>query len=254
MYSLRQDLSHHTITFDLVTLTLKFDLLSKNFNLGHNFPIRRARDFILHLCIPCDKSFQIISGLTYFSRTLTLAITFKPDELGLSYCICAFLVTTLVFLSGCTITCSDEYKPLLSALSSNSAVCGTFGLSQTFLLKELLCIDEVTPQLMHSIQRDIPLLFKLLSEIKHVAKCLKPIIEEIIAIVETTFSAGPYKTELKTTENPLAFFPNLPKLGERGSYKMDQSKGEQLCTKKSGHHPSLLPGIFTVFCPHGIKK
>ena len=36
VYSLWQDLSHHTIIFDLVTLTLKFDLLFKNFNLGHN--------------------------------------------------------------------------------------------------------------------------------------------------------------------------------------------------------------------------
>ena len=34
MYSLCQDLSHGTIIFDLVTLTLKFDLLLKNFNLG----------------------------------------------------------------------------------------------------------------------------------------------------------------------------------------------------------------------------
>ena len=36
VYSLWQDLSHNTIIFDLVTLTLKFDLLFKNFNLGHN--------------------------------------------------------------------------------------------------------------------------------------------------------------------------------------------------------------------------
>ena len=36
VYSLWQDLSHHTIIFYLVTLTLKFDLLFKNFNLGYN--------------------------------------------------------------------------------------------------------------------------------------------------------------------------------------------------------------------------
>ena len=34
MYSLSQDFSHGTIIFDLVTLTLKFDLLLKNFNIG----------------------------------------------------------------------------------------------------------------------------------------------------------------------------------------------------------------------------
>ena len=44
MYSLWQDLSHHTIIFDLVTLTLKFDLLFKNFNLSHNLWMTKAPD------------------------------------------------------------------------------------------------------------------------------------------------------------------------------------------------------------------
>ena len=35
-----------TKIFDLVTLTLEFDLLLKNFNLGHSFLTRRGRDFI----------------------------------------------------------------------------------------------------------------------------------------------------------------------------------------------------------------
>ena len=34
MYSSFQDLSHGTLTFDLMTLTLKFDLLLKNFNIA----------------------------------------------------------------------------------------------------------------------------------------------------------------------------------------------------------------------------
>ena len=55
-----QDLSHGTIIFDLVTLTLKFDLLLKNFNLGHNFLTRRDRAFILYMCIPCDKTFHMV--------------------------------------------------------------------------------------------------------------------------------------------------------------------------------------------------
>ena len=42
-YSLWQDLFHYTIIFDLVTLTLKFDLIFKNFNLGHNLLTTRDR-------------------------------------------------------------------------------------------------------------------------------------------------------------------------------------------------------------------
>ena len=58
VYSLGQDLSHHTIIFDLVTLT--FDLLFKIFNLGHNLWTVIDRAFIFHMCIPCDKTFHAI--------------------------------------------------------------------------------------------------------------------------------------------------------------------------------------------------
>ncbi|KAK3600291.1 hypothetical protein CHS0354_027133 [Potamilus streckersoni] len=34
---------------------------------------------------------------------------------------------------------------------------------------------------------------------------------------------------------------------------MDGKKGEvPFCSKKHGRHPTLLPGIFTVFCQHGV--
>ena len=49
-----------TIDFDLVTLTLKFDLLLKNFNLGRNCQTRSDRAFILHVCIPDDKTFHMV--------------------------------------------------------------------------------------------------------------------------------------------------------------------------------------------------
>ena len=61
VYFLWQDLSHHTIIVDLVTLTLKFDLLFKNLNLGHNLWTVRDRAFIFHMCIPWDKAFYIIT-------------------------------------------------------------------------------------------------------------------------------------------------------------------------------------------------
>ena len=103
MYFLWQDLSHGTIFFYLVTLTLNFDLLLKNFNLGHNFLTRRDRAFILHICISCDKTFHMVPlfltlwpwpwRLTYFWNTLPLAITFLQEEIGLSFCTCIFRVT-----------------------------------------------------------------------------------------------------------------------------------------------------------------
>ena len=72
MYFLWQDLSYGTIIFDLVKLTLKFDLLLKNFNLGHNFRTRRDKAFILHVCIPCDKTFHMHGTIIFDLVTLTL--------------------------------------------------------------------------------------------------------------------------------------------------------------------------------------
>ena len=43
-----------------MTLTLKFDLLLKNFNLGHNFLTTSDRAFILHMCITCDNIFHMV--------------------------------------------------------------------------------------------------------------------------------------------------------------------------------------------------
>ena len=46
-----------TINFELVTLTVTFDLLLKNFNIGHNFFIVRDRAFIFSMCVPYDQTF-----------------------------------------------------------------------------------------------------------------------------------------------------------------------------------------------------
>ena len=63
-----------TKIFDLVTLT--FDLLLKNFNLGHSFLTRRGKAFILHMYIPCDKTFPWVPK--FFDQ---VTLTFKFDLL-----------------------------------------------------------------------------------------------------------------------------------------------------------------------------
>ena len=46
------------MNFELVTLTMTFDLLLKNFDIGHSFFIERDKAFIFGMCIPYDKTFQ----------------------------------------------------------------------------------------------------------------------------------------------------------------------------------------------------
>ena len=73
VYSLWQDLSVGTKTFDPVTLTLTFDLLLKKINLGIYFCTQRDRAFILLMDIHCGKTFLSIP--TFFIVTLTSTLT-----------------------------------------------------------------------------------------------------------------------------------------------------------------------------------
>lgn len=53
------------------------------------------------------------------------------------------------------------------------------------------------------------------------------------------------------SEVDMAFFPSLQVCRHRGSYQMDAVKTQKTCSKKYKGHPSLLPGVFTLYCPHG---
>ena len=56
--------------------------------------------------------------------------------------------------------------------------------------------------------------------------------------------------------NSLLFFPNLPQVRGKRMYEADHQKicaDQDACRKYSSTHPSLTPGIFTLFfCRHGI--
>ena len=70
------DKTFHVVIFDLVTLTLKFYLLFKNFNIGNNFLTSRDRAFILHMCIPGDKTFHMVI-FDLVTLTLKFDLLFK---------------------------------------------------------------------------------------------------------------------------------------------------------------------------------
>ena len=49
-----------TALFEHVTLTVTFDLLLKNFNIGRNFSMVRERAFIFGMCVPYDEAFLTV--------------------------------------------------------------------------------------------------------------------------------------------------------------------------------------------------
>ena len=75
-------------------------------------------------------------------------------------------------------------------------------------------------------------------------KALAPFREAIPVDTSTSVVRG---------EDTLSFFPSLPRIRNRRHYEADVDKKSkvQLCKKGYNAHPSLTPGIFTLFCPHG---
>ena len=55
-----QNLSMDTKIFDLVTVTLEFDLRIEIFNVVNNISIVRARTLIFHMSIPWDKIILLV--------------------------------------------------------------------------------------------------------------------------------------------------------------------------------------------------
>ena len=88
MYSLRQNHSVGTKIIDHLTVT--FDLHFENFNLAHNFWTVRGRDFIFHMCIPCDKTFPLVPNLLTAWPSVTFDLHFD-----LSICIKFFDFVTM---------------------------------------------------------------------------------------------------------------------------------------------------------------
>lgn len=116
---------------------------------------------------------------------------------------------------------------------------------------------------MELLQREVPILFDLVGSIKHLPKKqLIPLIEDIISRVLASYPDVETQSESDNMQlaesviQELSYFPTLPKIRVRGGYETDKQSHSKLpgCTKKSSGHPSLLPGIFTLYCPHAPCK
>ena len=74
---------------------------------------------------------------------------------------------------------------------------------------------------------------------------------------------APFEPRSQTFPSPpadseLTYFPNLPMVCGVPVYSADQSSHRQkqedqdACRKYSSNHPTLTPGIFAIYCPHGV--
>ena len=58
---------------------------------------------------------------------------------------------------------------------------------------------------------------------------------------------------INESDEKLAFFPNHPVYRRKANYNVDKNdKLSTSCRKFSKTHSTLNPGLFTLFCPHGV--
>ena len=154
-----------------------------------------------------------------------------------------------------------EIVTFLDCLSSSSPVLSYTGssCSGNHLLADL-CSENLKENISQwqRIHLDLPLFFKIL--VKLGVSTFPKEWKDLFKYLQEK-SDQPYLTGrrfdgpvVRNQEDPYSFFPNLPKYRERGLFSMDSeaiTSDQKPCRKTLRGHPTLLPGIFTVYCPHG---
>jgi len=110
---------------------------------------------------------------------------------------------------------------------------------------------------LRAIQTYLPIFFAVLNTLS-IETCLPDEFKGLIIYLcdqakEPHQNATPVLTRLPTSQDHMSSFPNMPLLRQRGAYEQDKiSSKEDPCRKFYRGHPRLMPGIFTVYCTHGI--
>ena len=154
------------------------------------------------------------------------------------------------------VQCSEEWQEFLKALSAASPVCALVHPSSDVInLLERMQHTSITSDTasLRLLQQEVPVLFTLLESLPHYPReLLKTVLNRLVAMALAPFADTDPKNEssAETAEHAnqtLSFFPQL----YSGKHYTADKSISKICTKKSSGHPSLLPGIFTLFCQHG---
>ena len=155
------------------------------------------------------------------------------------------------------------YRKFLFCLASPSPVCSLLRpvTDVQLILKAIgkgVNLKE-NPTMWNLLHEKIPVLFEIM---ERYTMCISDKFIQLLAeLWEIAISPFIDAHEDNNTEendlniDELSFFPSLKKYRNRGKFEMDNNrmkKGKSTgCQKRYLGHPSLLPGIFTMFCPHG---
>ena len=171
-------------------------------------------------------------------------------------------------------TCPEPYREFLSEISRNSPACGLLQLGdnrevirslQKLVQNSINILDTSSHHELSALQAHAPLIADF------VCKCPKSplgklpqdvcdIVAHIEKVQQTYAHPLPQSRcypSVTSDCDKWSFFPSLPIVRGRGTYAADhgnapQSIIEDACRKASYGHLTLTPGIFTVYCPHGV--
>ena len=154
-----------------------------------------------------------------------------------------------------------QFRNFVTSLSSSSPVCGYIHPTNAvaMLMNEMITGSDIKNNLdtWQQIHNNIPVIFDILANSNDVCVPMemRPLLLELWQISIATFQGKlddeTIPEQVSMDEDELAFFPSLPTCRPRGMFPMDIKKASKTCNKKYNGHPSLLPGIFTIYCPHG---
>lgn len=157
-------------------------------------------------------------------------------------------------------------QPLLRELSTPSPACSWIHPSSEMVETLHSIISGQSPRSnpahLKVMQKFSPILFQVLSSSETEAYLpeLRLLLKDLLTVSLNPFASCQKPVEdvgSTCTESPsdMAYYPSLPVVRDRGVYVADRISTElDKCKKRSLWHPSLLPGIFTVFCPHGTLE
>lgn len=161
--------------------------------------------------------------------------------------------------------CPREWATLMKSLASTSPTCTLLHPSNSVAslvcsMREIDVTKDVV--LMQRLQQEIPVIFRLVRSLAYYPlKTLSPLSKDLWTKANAPFCTVDCldKPEDATVVNcesgvssDLSYFPGLPKVRSQGVYIGDKKLSDIICTKRSSRHPALLPGIFTLFCEHGM--
>lgn len=152
-------------------------------------------------------------------------------------------------------------KILIKALAAPSSVCGFVPHVNSLhsLLKEIIAglIISQHPSKLKLLQEECPVLFNASHNVNPSSfpTSWHPMLTDLLAKSMAPFSGSPVVSSSisdEHSEQELHYFPNLPYIRTRWVYTADKDqRKEEICNKRHPNHSLFLPGVFTIFCPHG---